>query len=62
MAHWKTDVAAYLKLAVGAFFYGWMKYKGLELTPADYVVLAALGLGAAGNKVSADAPPKDPQA
>lgn len=58
--NWKTDVAAYLKIALGVLFVGLKFYHHQELSEADYVILGALGLGAAGNKVSADAPPKVP--
>lgn len=59
--NWKTDVAAYLKIALGVLFVGLKFYHHQELTEADYVILGALGLGAAGSKAAADAP-KDPPA
>lgn len=55
MKNWKTDLMAYLKIALGALFVGMKLYHHQELSEADYVLLGALGLGAAGNKMSADA-------
>lgn len=62
MKNWKTDVLAYLKLAAAVGFVFLKVSHGVELTHEDYGILVALGLGAAGSKVAADAPPKDPQA
>lgn len=55
MEHWRTNVVGWLKIAV-ACWYAFDKLKsGASLTEADMVIMAALGLGAAGNQVSADA-------
>lgn len=55
MKNWKTDVFAYGKILLGCVFAYLKLSHGQELTTSDMVILAALGLGAGGNKVSSDA-------
>lgn len=55
MEHWRTNIVGWLKIAI-ACWYAYTKLKsGAGLNETDMVILGALGLGAAGNQVSADA-------
>lgn len=50
-----TDLFAYAKIALGGLFVYYKLTHGQEFTAPDYILLGALGLGAGGSKVSADA-------
>ncbi len=53
--NWQTDIFAYAKIALGLVFVYLKLSKGQSLNTEDMVILGALGLGAGGSKVSADA-------